>query len=61
MANKISAGDTVRLKSGGPTMTVNSVRPRHGKEYAHCSWFVDSEKHDGAFPLESLKQVEGQK
>ncbi|WP_398482298.1 YodC family protein [Tardiphaga sp.] len=31
-------GDMVRVKSGGPTMTVNYIRPDEGREI-QCVWF----------------------
>lgn len=44
MSEKFKVGDVVRLKSGGPDMTVTSVDPVdyvHSvrKDLASCSWF----------------------
>jgi uncharacterized protein YodC (DUF2158 family) len=54
---KIKAGDTVRLKSGGPLMTVSSVgRTMDGEAlHAWCDWFDKEKKMNGAFPLTSLR------
>jgi uncharacterized protein YodC (DUF2158 family) len=32
-------GDTVRLKAGGPSMTVESVKQTAGGTQVHCVWF----------------------
>ena len=53
----IKAGDTVRLKSGGPIMTVTAVVDKQGTMFAYCTWFVDSKKEEGDFPLEVLDLV----
>jgi uncharacterized protein YodC (DUF2158 family) len=34
----VRAGDRVRLKSGGPVMTVERVNGRAPVPYSHCSW-----------------------
>jgi uncharacterized protein YodC (DUF2158 family) len=62
MADEIKAGDVVRLKSDGPTMTVGNVRPtQQGIMEAWCEWFVGDEKRQekkgGAFPLTSLNKI----
>ena len=57
MANQIKVGDTVKLKSGGPNMNVQSIDE---KGRAVCSWFVDGEAHREVFRLESLEQAETQ-
>ena len=54
MAETFKAGDTVRLKSGGPLMTVNHIS-RDGEVW--CEWFDDSnapQKH--YFRPEMLEQ-----
>ena len=36
-----NVGDTVRLKSGSPVMTVESVEDFDGTMMVHCVWFDD--------------------
>jgi uncharacterized protein YodC (DUF2158 family) len=51
MSEEINAGDTVKLKSGGPPMTVDSIDNRT----AWCSWFDSKgDLKTGSFPLTSL-------
>jgi uncharacterized protein YodC (DUF2158 family) len=38
-------GEKVRLKSGGPLMTVESVETVGGKAMVHCVWF-DNEHNE---------------
>lgn len=47
-------GDLVKLKSGGPTMTVTEVAEKPGG-YVHCVWFDGKKKLDDSFDPESLK------
>jgi uncharacterized protein YodC (DUF2158 family) len=63
LADEITAGSVVRLKSGGPSMTVKAVGENAlGEHGAYCEWFVQDKapwKKDGAlFPLTSLKLLE---
>ena len=37
MAEQFKAGDTMRLKSGGPLMTIHSINQSEGT--AWCEWF----------------------
>ena len=61
MADDFQVGDTVKLNSGSPTMTIDSL----GKENqystipgAHVSWFDEKNKpQHGWYPLTSLKKV----
>jgi uncharacterized protein YodC (DUF2158 family) len=39
MADEIRAGDLVHLKSGGPTMTAESVSTEHNITLVGCAWF----------------------
>ena len=61
MADEIKVGGVVRLKSGGPLMTVEEIIPVDGVTKAWCAWFVGDEKHQekktGAFPLTSLNKI----
>lgn len=61
MADDFKVGDTVKLKSGSPRMTIGSL----GTEYAHsniqgahCDWFDEKNKREHQwFPLTSLVKV----
>jgi len=44
-----NAGDTVRLKSGGPLMTVESAFETYGAMQVHCTWFVGTKLERGSF------------
>ncbi len=51
-------GDTVRLKSGGPTMTVIRVGDIEGTPTVWCTWFPGAnEKKQASFPPEALELV----
>ena len=55
-------GDTVRLKSGGPLMTVTEVRsdsPSSGKPMVWVKWFSDSEAKQDHFPPDALEADRG--
>ena len=47
---KLTPGDVVRLKSGSPSMTVETVA---GKQ-AMCSWFVDQIPRHETFNADAL-------
>jgi len=53
-------GDTVRLKSGSPLMTVIDVRPDDTSEpNVACAWFSDDEApRKGEFPEAALEMEE---
>ena len=53
---KFKNGDTVRLKSGGPLMTISNY---NDKGHLYCLWFSKDEDkvRDGYFPLDSLQLV----
>ena len=48
---EIKIGDVVRLKSGGPRMTVEDL----SGEYASCVWFENSRALRGEFRLQLLE------
>jgi uncharacterized protein YodC (DUF2158 family) len=52
--DSIKKGDVVKLKSGGPYMTVQSV----GMNEVSCKWFDDLEVKQAHFCPESLKIIE---
>ena len=52
---RIKIGDVVRLKSGGPKMTVQWLYPTD--EAVRCSWFKGLDIQEAVFRVESLKVV----
>lgn len=66
----LNPGDIVRLKSGGPKMTVATVAPDGTKNYTiHCLWFLHQssengyvwgDPHDGYFKAMALELVTGE-
>jgi uncharacterized protein YodC (DUF2158 family) len=55
-------GDQVRLKSGGPVMTVEKTRARDSSDerdlvIVHCIWFKDDLPCSHAFREEMLEAV----
>jgi uncharacterized protein YodC (DUF2158 family) len=55
VSKEIEKGDVVRLKSGGPCMTVMYFDIRG---QAVCQWFVGEEAKSGVFAKESLVQTQ---
>jgi uncharacterized protein YodC (DUF2158 family) len=49
-------GEVVKLKSGGPDMTVKAVPTATTKRY-YCQWFAGKKLEQGEFPPESLEKV----
>ena len=56
-AMEIKPGDTVRLKSGGPIMTVNWIDKEYGVT-VWCDWFIENQPKKERFPPTSLELVE---
>jgi uncharacterized protein YodC (DUF2158 family) len=50
----LSVGDTVRLKSGGPLMTVDDLDV---DEQVICTWFEGTTKKNGRFRIATLEPV----
>ena len=50
-AETFKPGDVVKLKSGGPKMTVTAT----DLLYAYCAWFHDGEARSSAFPFVALE------
>jgi uncharacterized protein YodC (DUF2158 family) len=49
-------GDVVRLKSGGPDMTINRVyEDFRGVEMVHCQWFDGLRLETNSFPVDSVE------
>lgn len=48
----LKPGDTIRLKSGGPLMTLANIGLNEdGKPYVTCLWFDGAKESRGFFPL----------
>lgn len=60
MAISLTEGTVVRLKSGGPDMTVVGEEHIFGKGTGkvRCQWFEEKKMLQGTFPELSLKVVE---
>jgi uncharacterized protein YodC (DUF2158 family) len=57
----IKPGMTVRVKSGGPKMTVARLEEVNGHQHAICSWFTEGKnpkKETSAFQVVTLEIVE---
>ncbi len=55
MALKFAVGDIVRLKSGGPWMTVVKDRPEAGSKFVVTAWFNGSSLETEQFPKDALE------
>ena len=57
--SKYTKGDKVKLKSGGPVMTVHEVEVNSPMLYRgnlRCQWFAGKKLEEGYFPEESLEE-----
>jgi uncharacterized protein YodC (DUF2158 family) len=60
MADQFKPGDTVRLKSGGPLMTVEEYGDYSGKRKCRCKWFGEKNKLEhGTFADAELVSDDG--
>ena len=55
MANAFKPGDIVRLKSGGPDMTVESVSNLSDPPKYYCSWFAGAKDNHKGFSEAALE------
>ena len=61
---ELHVGDVVRLKSGGPEMTISEcpLKITHGEDnpnYVKCKWFdKDGKLSNGTFEIDILEKVE---
>lgn len=56
--DNFAVGDIVKLKSGGPEMTVQTLPDPPSKNY-NCQWFAGKKLESGRFPADSLELVKG--
>lgn len=55
---KYQVGDIVRLRSGGPEMTVQTIpEDRHHHDHYRCQWFAGKKLEYGNFKEDSLELV----
>ena len=57
MAEAFQVGDLVKLRSGGPKMTVQSVNDGQEGQLVHCVWFEQEQgsPHSHTFPAGALE------
>jgi uncharacterized protein YodC (DUF2158 family) len=48
-----TAGDTVQLRSGGPSMTISAV----SQSLAYCVWFNEGKQQTGTFEQSLLEHI----
>jgi uncharacterized protein YodC (DUF2158 family) len=58
MPMSFSAGDVVKLKSGGPSMTIEKIFLQDNTEYATCVWFDETTEKTKGFATASLEPAE---
>lgn len=54
------SGNFVRLKAGGPIMTVEAVYATGSAEMVQCQWFREGKFHQGIFEAMDLVHMEEQ-
>jgi uncharacterized protein YodC (DUF2158 family) len=55
MAIEVKAGSIVKLKSGGPKMTVEAVLFDGSGLCVQCTWFDDTKRISQAFELDAVE------
>ena len=55
MSDEFKVGDVVRLKSGGPNLTIKKVGTAAGKPTVWCVWFEDAKMLEGQFAPGTLE------
>ena len=55
-APQFDVGTIVKLKSGGPDMTIKGVTNTAGTSVG-CQWFAGKKLENGIFPVDSLELV----
>lgn len=57
MTEKFEPGDVVRLKSGGPAMTVSHHGTADNADDVMCEWFVGSARSQKVFTAATLEKT----
>ena len=58
MADEIEIGSIVRLKSGGPNMTVEAIFSDHEGVWVRCSWSDDTKRISRTFDLDAVELLD---
>jgi uncharacterized protein YodC (DUF2158 family) len=61
MTDMFEVGDLVKLKSGGPVMTISEIVHGINKDGYNCKWFKGASKEQAFFEEEVLKIYEAPK
>ena len=61
MDEEYKVGDIVRLKCGGPRMTIDKLGTFSGgsAKEAKCLWFAEDKIQSAVFPIVAVEKVEG--
>lgn len=57
LENKFEVGQVVKLKSGGPDMTIQDFYTEKFSGKYRCQWFAGKKLENGVFPEQSLELV----
>ncbi|BBF14935.1 hypothetical protein CHBNV3_17990 [Haemophilus influenzae] len=57
LENKFGVGQVVKLKSGGPDMTIQDFYTKEFSGKYRCQWFAGKKLENGVFPEQSLELV----
>ena len=59
MSESFKPGDTVRLKSGSPLMTIEKITADRRGPLVWCVWFEKNKQHTGTFAPHALEAHDG--
>ena len=65
MSKQFKIGDVVKLKSGGPDMTIKKLDSTYDTKQSKnvwlssytCQWFAGKKLESGSFPHDSVEQI----
>ena len=58
---KFVVGNIVKLKSGGPDMTIQTIPSKISGDLYYCQWFAGKKLESGRFPADSIELVTPEK
>lgn len=59
MADEFQVGEVVKLRSGGPAMSVEFLDDSITGQYVNCVWFESGEVKRNRFPTAALEKASG--